>query len=126
MSVVKPVSFFALSFAFAAAVWSGPAAASDADFKLKNSTGYQIDEVYVSHHSSDNWGDDIMGKDALGDGEAVKITFPHSGSACHFDIKVKYHDDNSTAEWSDVNLCQYETISLFWDAKRQVTRAVGE
>jgi hypothetical protein len=25
-----------------------------------------------------------------------------------------------------VDLCQYNTISLFWDAKKQTTRAVGE
>jgi len=100
--------------------------ASDADFKLRNKTGYQIDEVYVSRHSSDSWGKDIMGSDSLGDGEFVKIVFPHGGSACKFDIKVKYHDDDSTAEWSDVDLCEYETITLFWDAKKQVTKAVGE
>ncbi len=100
--------------------------ASDADFKLKNKTGYQIDEVFVSKHSSDNWGKDVMGHDALADGEAVDITFPHGNGACSFDIKVKYHDDSSTAEWTDVNLCKYEAISLFWDDKKQVTRAVGE
>jgi hypothetical protein len=100
--------------------------ANDADFKLKNKTGYQIDEVYVSKHSSDSWGKDVMGSDALADGESVNITFPHGNGACHFDIKVKYHDDNSTAEWSDINLCDYSGISLFWDAKKQVTRAVGE
>ena len=104
---------------------TGIAAASDADFKLVNRTGYQIDEVYVSPHSSSRWGSDVMGKDALEDGDSVKIRFPRSSSACHFDIKVKYHDDGSTAEWSDVNLCDYETISLYWDAKKQVTRAVG-
>jgi hypothetical protein len=100
--------------------------ASDADFRLKNKTGYQIDEVYVSPHASGNWGKDIMGSDALASGEAVTINFPHGGKACHFDVKVKYHDDDSTAEWGNVDLCQYETISLFWDAKQQVTRAVGE
>lgn len=105
---------------------STAAYASDADFKLKNKTGYQIDEVYVSPHSSKNWGRDKMGSDALADGEAVKISFPHAGTQCHFDIKVKYHDDDSTAEWGDVNLCDYETISLFWDQKKQVTRAVGD
>jgi hypothetical protein len=100
--------------------------ASDADFKLKNKTGYQIDEVYVSSHSSGKWGKDLMGSDALADGEVLNVTFPHGGGACQFDIKVKYHDDNSTAEWGDINLCQYETISLYWNDKLQVTRAVGE
>lgn len=104
----------------------GGAHAADVDFKLRNSTGYQIDEVYVSPHASRHWGDDIMGRDALEDGAIVKITFPHGGSACHFDIRVKYHDDDSTAEWGDVDLCHYELISLFWDNSNQVTRAVGE
>lgn len=100
--------------------------ANDADFVLKNKTGYQIDEVYVSSAANKSWGHDVMGSDALGEGERVKITFPHGNGACMFDIKVRYHDDGSTAEWNGVNLCKYETISLFWDDKNQVTRAVGE
>lgn len=104
----------------------GAAFANDADFRLKNRTGYQIDEVYVAPHSSARWGRDVMGTGSLGDGEGVKIVFPHDNSACSFDIKVKYHDDGSTAEWSKVDLCEYETITLYWDAKNEVTRAVGE
>jgi hypothetical protein len=118
-----------LNAVFAAGVLTltaSAAFASDADFRLKNRTGYQIDEVYVSQHSSNNWGKDIMGKDALADGEVLNVTFPHGGSACHFDIKVKYHDDDSTAEWGNVDLCQYETISLYWNSKLQETKAVGE
>lgn len=114
-----------LAAAFLMPVAAG-AFASDADFKLNNKTGYQIDEVYVAPHSSNNWGNDIMGRGALADGEAVNIVFPHGGSACMFDIKVKYHVDSTTAEWGNVNLCQFETISLFWDANAQVSRAVGE
>ncbi len=101
----------------------GARAANDADFTLKNKTGYQIDEVYVSPASSKSWGRDIMGTDALADGERVKITFPHGNGACMFDIKVKYHDDNSTAEWDNINLCQTDVVSIFWDAKNQVSRA---
>jgi hypothetical protein len=99
------------------------AQASDADFKMVNKTGYQIDNVYVGASASSSWGNDIMGRDALGDGEEVNITFPHTSSACTFDIRVKYHDGD-TAEWSGVDLCKWEKISLFWDGK--VTRAVGE
>ena len=105
---------------------SSLAHANDADFTLKNKTGYQIDEVYVSRHSSAEWGKDRMGSDALADGESIDVNFPHGNGACKFDIKVKYHDDNSTAEWGNVDLCQYNSISLFWDTKTQVTRAVGE
>ncbi len=104
----------------------GTSLANDADFVLKNKTGYQIDEVYVSKHSSGSWGADVMGKGALGEDEKVTIVFPHGNGACHFDIKVKYHDDNSTAAWSDINLCETDSISLYWDAKNQVSRAVIE
>jgi hypothetical protein len=115
---------FSAAVAFAT-IATGAAHASDADFRLRNRTGYQIDEVYVSPHHSSHWGHDLMGDDSLDDGESVKITFPHSGSACHFDIQVKYHDGDK-AEWSDVNLCNYERITLHWDAKNQVTRADGD
>ena len=101
----------------------GARAANDADFTLKNKTGYQIDEVYVSPTSSNNWGGDVMGRDALADGEQVKIVFPHGSGACVFDLKVKYHDDGSTAEWDKINLCNTDVVSIFWDAKNQVSRA---
>jgi hypothetical protein len=119
------LSITALSAAAIGLAFATSAFASDADFTLKNRTGYQIDEVYVSPHSSKNWGRDRMGDDALADKESVKIVFPHGNGACRFDIKVKYHDDD-TAEWGDVNLCEYNAISLYWDQKNQTTRAVGE
>ena len=102
-----------------------PSRADDADFVLKNKTGYQIDEVYVTPHSMKSWGKDIMGSGSLENGRNVKITFPHGNGACHFDIKVKY-EDGDKAEWGNVDLCQYEAITLFWDQKNQVTRAEGE
>ena len=107
-----------LTFAGAA-----PASASNADFKLVNKTGYQIDSVFVSPAASDSWGDDIMGRNAVPDGSTVNITFAHGGKACKFDIRVQYNDDDK-AEWSAIDLCEYEKISLYWDGK--TTRAVGE
>lgn len=102
---------------------SAPARASDADFKLKNKTGYQIDSVFVSPVRSDRWGQDIMGNDAVPDGASVNITFPHGGNACKFDIRVVYNDGDK-ADFTNVDLCEYEVISLYWDGKK--TRAVGE
>ncbi len=108
---------------YSAAALCGTAQAGEQDFKLVNKTGHQIDSVYVGASSSNSWGNDIMGKDALPTGETVSITFPHTTAACSFDIKVQYNDGD-TAEWSKVDLCKWEKISLFWDGK--VTRAVGE
>ncbi len=102
---------------------SSVAFAGDADFKLVNRTGYQVDHVYVSATTTKSWGNDILGQDTLGDGDSVRITFPRHSTACYFDIKVVYHDSD-TAEWKNVNLCQYDQISIYWEGG--TTRAVGE
>ena len=100
-----------------------PAAAADQDFKLVNKTGYQIDSVFVGPHSSSQWGQDIMGRDSLGDGEVVDITFPGRTSACSYDIKVAYNDGDE-ATWDSVNLCKISKVTLYW--RNGTTRAVTE
>lgn len=112
------IAGFGIAMAFSTSAY-----ASDADFKLINKTGYQIDSVYVAPTSSNDWGPDIMGRDAVPDGGSVNVVFPHGGSACKFDIHVKYNDGEKV-EWGNIDLCQYQTISLYYDGK--VTRAVGE
>lgn len=102
---------------------SAPALAGNQDFRLVNKTGYQIDEVYVSRVSARNWGKDVMGTDALGADATVRITFDAPANACRWDMRVKY-EDGDTAEWSNLNLCNIETITLYWDRKNNSTRAV--
>ena len=108
-----------------ASAYAVPVMAANQDFKLVNKTGYQIDEVYVGPVSSNSWGEDIMGKGSLGVGEAVDITFTAPGNVCLWDMKVKYNDGD-TAEWGNLNLCNINTISLFWDKSAGTTRAVTE
>lgn len=109
--------------ALAGGAFAPGAFAGEADFKLVNRTGYRVDNVFVSPANAKSWGRDILGRDTLDDGETVTITFPRSSTACQFDIKVKYQDGD-TAEWGNVNLCQYEQITIYWDGNN--TRAVGE
>lgn len=107
------------------ALLPGRAHAGSQDFTLINRTGYQIDEVYVSRSSSRAWGRDVMGRDALEDDHWVKITIKAPENACRWDLKVKYSDGDE-ATWNDLNLCNISKVSLFWDRKREVTRAVTE
>ena len=104
---------------------AAPAFAGEQDFKLVNKTGYQIDEVYVSRSSSRNWGKDMMGSDALAAGESVDLTFNAPDNVCAWDMQVKYNDGD-TAEWSKLNLCNINTVTLYWDRKAGTTRAVTE
>lgn len=99
--------------------------AAQQDFTLHNRTGYQIDEVYVSQSSSKNWGKDIMGRDALDDGNTVDVSFTAPDNACRWDMRVKYNDGDE-ATWNNLNLCNINKVTLFWDRKGETTRAVTE
>jgi hypothetical protein len=114
-----------LAASLLAAMFTMPALAGEQDFKLVNRTGYQIDEVYVSRSTSKNWGKDMMGSDALADKESVNLTFNAPDSVCNWDMKVKYNDGD-TAEWSNLNLCSIDKVTLYWDRKAGTTRAVTE
>lgn len=114
---------FVLAVCLFTSMAAGPAFAGDQDFKLVNKTGYQIDEVYVSRVSSKNWGTDVMGEGALEEDSSVNITFNAPANACRWDLRVKYNDGD-TAEWGNLNLCNIDTVTLYWDRKNGTTRAV--
>ena len=101
------------------------AQAAQQDFSLQNKTGYQIDEVYVSQSSSRNWGNDIMGRGSLDDGNTVDVSFNAPDNACRWDMRVKYNDGDE-ATWNSLNLCNISKVTLFWDRHGQTTRAVTE
>ena len=107
------------------ALQGAPAHAASQDFALFNRTGYQIDEVYVSQATSRRWGNDVMGRDTLDDGQTVNITFNAPDNACRWDLKVKYNDGDE-ATWQNLNLCNISKVTLFWDRRNQTTRAVTE
>ncbi|SNR99527.1 MULTISPECIES: argininosuccinate lyase [unclassified Azospirillum] len=92
------------------------------NFTLKNRTGYTISEVYVSPAKSDDWEEDILGRDVLSEGERVDITFSRKEKSCIWDLKVVY-DDGTPAEWEGFNLCEVSTISIFYDRKKDQTWA---
>ena len=86
------------------------------DFILHNQTGVEIHSLYVSPHSTDDWEEDILGKDTLATGESLKITFDDRDKHVHWDLKVTDKDGNSL-EWYDLNLIETEEVTLHWDAK---------
>jgi hypothetical protein len=100
--------------------------AADQDFRVVNKTGYQIDSVFLSRPNDNEWGSDVMGQEALADGESANVTFSKGTQACKWDMKVVYHDDDSTAVWKALDLCSISKVSLFWNSKSQVTTAKTE
>ena len=90
------------------------------DFRIVNKTGYDIDEVYVSPSRSNNWGKDVMGDGTLDNNKYRNIVFKPNARACHYDLKVVYSDKDE-AEWSDIDLCTVEKITLHYNRKAGTT-----
>ncbi|MBC7905658.1 MAG: hypothetical protein H7Y60_02790 [Rhodospirillaceae bacterium] len=93
---------------------SSTAFAADQDFTLKNRTGYEINEVYVSTPAAKVWGNDILGEGVLATGASKKIRFKPTTSACNWEIKVVF-SDGEKVEWDAFDLCTTHTITLKYE-----------
>ena len=87
------------------------------DFLLHNQTGVELHSVYVSPHSTDDWEEDVLGRDTLPNDESVKISFNDRDKHVHWDLKVTDKDGNSL-EWYDLNLVEIHEVTLHWDAAK--------
>jgi hypothetical protein len=103
---------------------AAPASAAPQDFDLINNTGYGINAVWIGPTSSSDWGDDLMEGEELANGATQSIVFPHGrGATCHWDLKVQYSDDESTAQWLNFDLCTISEITLSYNRKTGKTWA---
>ena len=103
-----------------------PAKAADLDFTLVNRTGYEISQVFVGRESTRNWGRDILGRGTLGDAQKLDITFPDTTKSCTWDLKVVYSDDDSTAVWHNLNLCDISKVTVHYNRRTGETTAKTE
>ena len=102
------------------------AQAANQDFTIVNRTGYEINDIWVSRASGNDWGRELMGRgNILSDGESFDVSFPNGTRACRFDLRVRY-TDNETAVWNDMDICSISRVSLFYDRKAGGTRARTE
>ena len=101
------------------------AAGTDNDFVLVNKTGYTLDSVFVSPAKSNDWGDDIMGRDVVADGEEVLITFHPSEGHSVYDLQVVY-DDGTKAVWPNLKLPHVDKLTIRYDRANDVTTATAE
>ncbi|MEW6256668.1 MAG: argininosuccinate lyase [Pseudomonadota bacterium] len=115
-------SVFGAALVFAAFCVT-PALAAKQDFELVNKTGYDISHVYVSPTKSNDWEEDVLGKDILEDGDSWDIEFERGDKTCKWDLKVVYADDNSAAYWRNIDLCTVEKITIRYNRKSDTTSA---
>ncbi|GHD41447.1 hypothetical protein GCM10017083_05910 [Thalassobaculum fulvum] len=110
----------AASLALSPAAWAQQA---KQDFTLVNKTGYALSEVYVSPTKSDDWEEDILGRDVMENGDSVHISFRRAAKSCLWDLKVVYQDDDSESYWEEIDLCSVSRITIMYDRKTDTSTA---
>lgn len=99
---------FALPLSLAAV---SAAQAGEQDFTLINDTGVEIHELYVAPSSTDNWEEDILGRDTLPDGESVDIRFSRKEKTAEWDLKV-VDGEGDSIEWTELDLTEISAVTL--------------
>ena len=94
--------------------------ADQRDFNLINDSEVSINELYISTVRSDNWEEDVLGRDTLGTGESTQISFSRGvAGTCVYDIKV-VTENNEEIEGRNINLC--ETNGVIFDGSSLMTK----
>ncbi len=87
------------------------------DFDLVNKTGYDIESIFVSPTTEKAWGEDVMGKELLKDGETVEISFDPGETDKLWDIYVTWHgyDASEDVYWVGFDLSKISEITLYYE-----------
>jgi hypothetical protein len=90
-----------------------PVMLGDQDFMLVNNTGVEIYALYVTPHSANEWGEDILGVDTLAAADDVTIHFSWKEKAKYWDLRVE-DEKGAYIEWDKLNLLEISTVTLYY------------
>lgn len=110
-TMIKSTALSLFAVAGLALLAASPAHAGDQDFKLVNNTGVEIHALHVAPHSSDEWGEDILGQDTLANGESLNIKFPSRTRTAHWDLRIEDEKGNSVT-WESIDLLEVSEVIL--------------
>jgi hypothetical protein len=84
----------------------------DLDFTLVNYTGVEIEALFVSPHTTNEWEEDVLGVDTLPSGKSVLIRFPDNETAEYWDLRVE-DDEGTYIYWRKLNLSEISVVKLY-------------
>ena len=90
-----------------------PVMFGDQDFMLVNDTGVEIYALYVTPHSANEWGEDILGVDTLAAADDVTVHFSWKEKAKYWDLRVE-DEKGAYIEWDKLNLLEISTVTLYY------------
>lgn len=90
----------------------GLAQAEDIVFTLKNGTNSPLNAFYTSPVGTDNWEEDVFGKDALAPGDSFSITIKDGRRACEYDMRFEFQGDDLEDMEDTQNLCELSEYEI--------------
>ena len=97
--------------ALACALLASSAQAADRKVTIKNATGITMNEFYASTANTDDWEENIFGKDELAPGEEIEVDIDDGTGKCVFDF-LGVFDSGDKVEKRGVNVCKIGTFTF--------------
>ena len=85
-------------------------AAATQNFTFVNQSGQTVTTLQVSPTGESSWGDDILGRDVLANGESTPIEFERGDDRCFWDIRATGEAGGELVMMNQ-NLCELTTIT---------------
>ncbi|KMO44920.1 hypothetical protein VQ03_00500 [Methylobacterium tarhaniae] len=77
---------------------------------IVNKTGMTLKEFYASSTGSNNWEEDILGRDTIANGETFDINIDDGTGACRFDFRAVFQNGGESVK-RNVNVCEISTFT---------------
>lgn len=89
---------------------AGAAQAANRHVDIVNKTGMTIKHFYASTTGTDDWEEDILGRDVIEDGDTFDINVDDGSGACRYDFKAVFENGASLVR-NNINVCQISTFT---------------
>lgn len=87
-----------------------PASAADHRVDIVNKTGMPLKHFYASVTSTDDWEEDILGRDVLDDGESFEADINDGSGKCKYDFKAVFANGQSLIQ-KNIDVCTVTTYT---------------
>lgn len=87
------------------------AAALDRRVQINNNSSYDIVEFYASNTGTNDWEEDILGKNILPAGHSVMINIDDGSGYCKYDFLAVFEDGDQVTS-GDNNVCELSQFNF--------------
>ena len=99
-----------LALAAALTLVAIPAFAEDLVFTLINNSSVNITEFYLTKHSANDWGDNLLADSTVSAGTQAEVTIADGETTCDYDMR--FVGDTGAIHEVNQNLCDLASYTL--------------